>query len=320
MVMATPLLQSLRACLEGELWAMGKNKALQLYNGSDLFDRFIPYNEKGLIPFLDTLSILKPLNFERGVIVPHSFRSALLFFLGNVRFRIGYVRNNRGFMLTSRVQEEMKPEPTVEHYLKIIDAMGGERTLDVPVLTVTEGEEKKFDEKFMDMRSPYVVFITGAQYGPSKRWPDRHFSELADRIAKELNMNIILLPGSGEEELAHKIYEGVEYKEQVAIKSMDIRELKVCLSRASAVVSNDTGPRHISAALSVPTIVLLGPMDEQYTRYRSSCTYTLSKDVTCRPCNNKKCDKNHACLAGITPDEVFLKLEEIFEARASKTH
>ena len=51
----------------------------------------------------------------------------------------------------------------------------------------------------------------------------------------------------------------MEHKEQVAIKSMDIRELKVCLSRATAVVSNDTGPRHIAAALSVPTIVLLGP-------------------------------------------------------------
>ncbi len=46
---------------------------------------------------------------------------------------------------------------------------------------------------------------------------------------------------------------------------MNVRDLKVCLSRASFVVSNDTGPRHISAALSVPTIVLLGPMDDRYT-------------------------------------------------------
>lgn len=318
--MATPLLQSLRDCLEGELWAIGKNKALQLYNGCDLFDRFIPYNEKGLITFLDTLSVIRPLDFERGVLIPHSFRSALLFFFGNVKSRIGYVRNSRGFMLTSRVQEEVRPEPTVEHYLKIIDAMGGKRILDAPALTVTEDEEKKFDEKYMDMRCPYVVFITGAQYGPSKRWPDTYFSELADRIIKELNMHVMILPGFGEEGLVQKIYKGVEHKEQVTIKSMDIRDLKVCLSRANAVVSNDTGPRHISAALSVPTIVFLGPMDEQYTRYPSHCTYTLSKDVPCRPCNKKNCDKHHACLTSITPDEVFLKLEEIFEARPNKTH
>jgi heptosyltransferase-2 len=320
MVMATPLLHSLRASLEGELWAIGKNKALQLYNGNDLFDRFIPYNEKGLIPFLDTVSFLRALNFERGVIMPHSFRSALLLFVGNVGNRIGYARNHRGFMLTSLVQEKIRPEPTVEHYLKIIDAMDGKRVLEAPVLTVTEDEDKKYDEKYIDMRSPYVVFITGAQYGPSKHWPDSYFSELADRIVKELNMSVNILPGFGEEGLAREIYQGVEHKERVAIKSMDIRELKVCLSRATAVVSNDTGPRHISAALSVPTIVLLGPMDDQYTHYPSPCTYVFSKDVTCRPCNKKKCDKNHACLTSIKPDEVFLKLEEILEVRPNKTH
>jgi heptosyltransferase II len=320
MVMATPLLHSLRACLEGELWAIGKNKALQLYNGNNLFDRFIPYNDKGLVPFLDTVSFIRPLGFERGIVMPHSLRSAILFFVGNVVERIGYARNHRGFMLTSRVEEKARPEPTVEHYLKLIDAMGGTRILESPVLNVTEDEDEKFDEKYMDMRSPFVVFITGAQYGPSKRWPDSYFSELADRIVKDLNMSVNILPGFGEEELARKIYQGVEHKEHVAIKSMDIRELKVCLSRATAVVSNDTGPRHIAAALSVPTIVLLGPMDEQYTYYPSSCTYALSKDVSCRPCNKKKCDRNHACLTSITPDEVFLKLEEILEARPSKTH
>lgn len=320
MVMATPLLKSLRDFIEGELWAIGKNKALQLYNGSNLFDRFIPYNDKGLIPFLDSVSFIKALNFEQGVIMPHSFRSALLFFTGNVKNRIGYRRNNRGFMLTLQVQETTRPEPTVEHYLKIIDAMGGARAIDAPVLRVTEDEDKKFDEKHMDTGSPYIVFITGAQYGPSKRWPESHFSELADRIVNGMDTGVIILPGFGEEELARKIYDGTKCKERVAIKMLDIRELKVCLSRAAAVVSNDTGPRHISAALSVPTLVLLGPMDDQYTRYPSPCTYALFNDVLCRPCNKKQCGKNHECLTGITPDEVFQKLEEILEARPSKTH
>lgn len=320
MVMATPFLQSLRAHLKDELWAIGKNKALQLYNGNNLFDRFIPYNDKGLIPFLDTMSFIRTLNFKNGVILPHSFRSALLFFAANVPKRIGYARNQRGFMITSRVEEKLRPEPTVEHYLKIIDALGGTRIVETPVLKVTDDEDKKFDEKYMDLSIPYVVFITGAQYGPSKRWPDSHFSELANMIVRELNMNIYLLPGFGEEELAQKIYQGVEQKDRISIKSMDIMELKVCLSRAATVVSNDTGPRHISAALSVPTIALLGPMDEQYTRYPSPCSYVFSKDVACKPCNKKRCDKNHVCLTSISPNEVFQKMEEILEARPNKTY
>ncbi|NMC95220.1 MAG: glycosyltransferase family 9 protein, partial [Syntrophorhabdus sp.] len=115
-------------------------------------------------------------------------------------------------------------------------------------------------------------------------------------------------------------YQNVEHKKRVFVKVMDIMELKVCLSRAAAVVTNDTGPRHISAALSVPTVVLLGPMDEQYTHYPSSCTYVFSKDVACRPCNKKRCDKNHVCLTSISPNDVFQKLEEILEVRPSKAH
>jgi len=320
MVMAIPLLQSLRASLDGELWAIGKSKALQLYSGSDLFDRFVPYSGRGLITFFDTVSFLKNLGFKRGIIMPHSFRSALTFFAANVADRVGYARNSRGFLLTSRVEEKVRPEPTVEHYLRIVDILGGKRVSEAPTLAVAQEEEQRFDEKYMDMRRPYVVFITGAQYGPSKCWPENYFSQLADRVITEGNMNVYILPGLGEEALAQKIMEGVEHREQVAMKSMDVKELKVCLSRAAAVISNDTGPRHIAAALSVPTIVLLGPMDERYTVYQSTCTHTIRSDVSCRPCNRKKCDKDHACLTGIKPEEVFDKLEEDLELRPSAAH
>jgi heptosyltransferase-2 len=85
---------------------------------------------------------------------------------------------------------------------------------------------------------------------------------------------------------------------------MGIRELKVCLSRASVVITNDTGPRHIAAALEVPTVVLIGPMDDRYTTYPNAFVHQLAKDLPCKPCNRKACDGSHECLAGITPQEV----------------
>lgn len=318
--MAIPFLQSLRASLDGELWAVGKSKALQLYNGNDLFNRFIPFDRKGFTPFIDLIASVKSPGFVRAVAMPHSFRSALLFYVAQIGERIGYARNKRGFMLTCQVPEKVRPEPTVEHYLKIIDVMGGRRMLEAPVLSITEDEERKFDENHVDMKRPYVVFITGAQYGPSKCWPGANFSELANMITGDGATNVYILPGVGEEKFAHKIRDGVKSKERVSVISLDIRELKVCLSRASAVVTNDTGPRHISAALSVPTVVLLGPMDERYTHYPSRFTYPILKEVPCRPCNKRKCERDHACLRAITPGEVFEKLGEIFEHRHREAH
>jgi heptosyltransferase II len=320
MVMATPFLHALRASSYDEIWAVGKTSAIHLYNGLNLFDRLISIEDKGIAAFFDRASALKKAGFKRAIALPHSFRSAFFFYNLRVKERIGYARNKRGFMLTRKIEEKGDgPEPTVEHYLKIIDALGANRSLDAPILLVTDDEDEKFDEKFANIKKPFGVFIAGAQYGSSKCWPHGHFSELADKIVEKYDMKIYILPGKDEEMLAHKVREGAKHKDSIEIKSMNVRDLKVCLSRASFVVSNDTGPRHISAALSVPTVVLLGPMDDRYTVYPSSFTYRLWKeDIPCRPCNKKECGKGHECLAEILPDEVLKTIGGIIEKTEHK--
>jgi heptosyltransferase-2 len=316
MVMATPFLLSLRQSIGGEIWATGKPSAMHLYNGLDLYDRFIPYDGKSILGFLDLVSSVRRARFDRGIVLPHSLRSVLLFFLGQVRERVGYSRNKRGMMLTTTVSERPGgPEPTVEHYLRVLDVLAAERIVEAPRLQVTDDEERRFDDRFAEVSGEYVVFIIGSQYGPSKRWPDTYFSALADLLVDRFSISVYLLPGKGEEEIARRIRDGARHKEQIVVKDMDVREMKVCLARASLVVSNDTGPRHISAALSVPTIVILGPMDERYTIYPNSFTHCMSADIPCRPCNRRQCDRDHECLKGIKPEEVAHKVEEVLGGR-----
>ena len=311
MVMATPFLSSLRKPGNGELWAIGQSKAMHLYDGLELFDRFIPNDSKDVVSFLDKVSMLRELRFDQGIVLPHSFRSALLFFLGGVQNRIGYRLNKRGFMLTQPLKRAAKLVPTAEQYLRILDALGAERENEAPFLRVTPDEEQRFDQKYTDVGGDYVAFIVGAQYGPSKRWPASHFSGLADMIASKYSRMIYILPGKQEVELARRIQNTVSNKEKVGIEVMDIADLKVCLSRASLVVCNDTGPRHIADALETPTIAILGPMDTKYTEYPSRSTHIVCKDVDCRPCNRKKCDRDHECMTGIGAQDVFAKVEEI---------
>lgn len=309
--MASPFLHALRTSLDGELWAVGKSKAVHIYNGLDLFDRFIPLDSKGVLSFLDVVGSLRRSRFKRAIALPHSFRSALLFFFAGVQERIGYARNSRGALLTRRVEESPPPEPTVEHYLKIIDTLGESRLFPAPLLLVTEDEESGFDKKYTDIHKPYGVLVVGAEYGPSKCWPGAHFSRLADMIINRFDMKVYILPGKGEEKTARKVWDGAQRRDRLEIRDMGIRDLKVCLSRASFCVSNDTGPRHIASALSVPTVVMVGPMDELYTRYPSPTTRVLMNDVPCRPCNKKTCDRGHECMAGISPDRAFSTLEEL---------
>jgi len=316
MVMAVPFLHALRQHAQDEIWAMGKESAIHLYNGLDLFDRFVPIRGNGLGLFFETTNRLNRAGFARAVALPHSFRSALFFFNLRVRDVVGYARNRRGFMLNVKVPETKELQSTVEHYLRIADTLGVPRTIEAPILAVSADEEKKFDQEFSDMRRPYAVMIVGAQYGPSKCWPAAYFSELADEIIERYDMNVYMLPGRNEEDLARRVHERIHAGDRAGIRSMNIRDMKVCLSRAAFVVSNDTGPRHISAALSVPTVVLAGPMDERYTAYPGRSTRVVSKDMACRPCNKKKCDGNHECMTGIKPGEIAEIVGDILEERA----
>jgi heptosyltransferase-2 len=172
MVMATPFLHALRAHSYDEVWAVGKTSAIHLYNGLNLFDRLISIEDKGILAFLERWSLLRKVDFKRAIALPHSFRSAFFFYNLRIRERIGYARNKRGFMLSQKIAEKSSdPESTVEHYLRIIDAMGVNRSLDTPALFVTDDEDEKIDGGFADMKKPNCVFIAGAQYGPSKCWP-----------------------------------------------------------------------------------------------------------------------------------------------------
>ncbi len=316
MVMAVPFLNALRKELDTELWAIGKESAIHLYNGLDLFDRFVPIHKTGLHLFIETANKLKKVGFARAIALPNSFRSVLFFFNLRVRERIGYDRNKRGFMLNVKVTESARLESTVEHYLKIADTLGIGRRIASPILAVTSDEESKFDQEFTNITKPYAVMTVGAQYGPAKCWPAAYFSELADAVIQKFGLNVFMLPGKDERGIADRIYAGINQKDRADILSMNIRDMKVCLSRAAAVISNDTGPRHISAALSVPTIVFAGPMDERYTSYTSPSTRVLSKDMPCRPCNRKKCDRGHECMMDIKPQEVVGIVGDIIEKKA----
>ncbi|MEN6615291.1 MAG: glycosyltransferase family 9 protein [Syntrophorhabdus sp.] len=311
--MAVPFLHALRKNLKGEIWAIGKDSAIHLYNGLELFDRFVPIGNGGYSLFVDTAAKLKKVGFSRAIALPHSFRSALFFCNLRVREIIGYPRNKRGFILSLKVKEGPGLESTVEHYLKIADALNVPRSKESPVLTVTPDEESKFDQEFSAIRKPYAVMVAGAQFGPSKCWPVEYFSELADDCISRYGMNVYMLPGKNETAIANEIYGGIKNKDSAHILSMNIRDMKVCLSRAACVVTNDTGPRHISAALSVPTVVFAGPMDEKYTSYKSPNTYVISRNVSCRPCNKKKCDRGHECMREIKPEEVTRMLGDILE-------
>ena len=129
------------------------------------------------------------------------------------------------------------------------------------------------------------TFLIGIHPGGSsfdKRWPEKQYAELADRLARQYNATILLLHGPEEAALAHNIQQAMQ--SGVTVHAPDsIRELGALLSCCNLVVCNDSGPMHLAAALDVPMVAVFGPTDHVAWHPLSENASIVRRDMPCWP-------------------------------------
>ena len=319
-VMATPALIALRkGWPDSHITVMGKETSRALLEGMALWDSFIPFNrtgkDAGTGGFLKAASRVRKERFDTGIILPNSLSSALLFALGGVKERVGYNRHGRKALLTypvpaRRVKGRFIPVPMVDYYLKLLEARGIKPAARHTKLTVTE-EDAKWAGELWDTRGlsdgqPVIAVTPGAAFGPSKQWIPEYFADLSDRLRETLHAHVLFLPGPGEEALMAEIDRACQISPDILLPSeTPLNRLKAVIDRCNLLLTNDTGPRHIAVALDTPVVVVMGPTDPRYTSANLEKTLVIRKELPCSPCMLKVCPKNHECMRGITPEEVF---------------
>jgi heptosyltransferase-2 len=208
--------------------------------------------------------------FDAVLLLPNSFRSALGARLSGAKIRVGYARDGRGWLLTHRANpaEHSKhaPIPAVDYYAKL-----AEFAFDVPPiehqieLFVSEDENQAADELLRDVKPPFAILNPGANRA-DKRWPAEKFATLAETLAGSRGMTIVISGSPRERDLLKSIERTAKVKIiNLAERNPELGTLKAVIKRAAVMVTNDTGPRHIAAALGTPVITLFGPTDHRWT-------------------------------------------------------
>jgi heptosyltransferase-2 len=100
----------------------------------------------------------------------------------------------------------------------------------------------------------------------------------------------------------------------------DLSQAVGVLSLADVLVSNDTGPAHIAAALNRPTLVIFGPTDPRTTRPFSPRAEIIRRPPDCAPCMLRDCPIDHRCMWAITPDEVFARASAMMKVDKAEVH
>ncbi|MDW5440979.1 lipopolysaccharide heptosyltransferase II [Polaromonas sp. SM01] len=255
--------------------------------------------------------------FDTAYVLPNSLKSALLPLLAGIPKRVGYLGEARVGLLTHRLKNPAKGKrpPMVAFY----SALSGEAHLDTdrPELQMPAAEVEQALADLGLKRGAYVVFAPGAEYGPAKRWPASHFSELA----KHLAVPVVLLGSGKEAALCEEIAAPVNALQagkclNFAGKTTLVQAL-CAIAAAQHVVSNDSGLMHVAAAFGVPQVAIFGsssplhtpPLNTQATVLWLKNDAGYQPPLDCAPCFARECPLGHTrCLNDISAARVLAAL------------
>ena len=227
--------------------------------------------------------------YDRAIVLPNSWKSALVPFLAGIPQRAGYVGELRYGLLNSTLPNSKSPMP--QHYARLAGPLKG--ALAPPRLAVSTDEIAEAQQRF-GIAGPYAVLCPGAEYGPAKRWP--YFKELAARMPVP---SVILGSASDREAAA-----GLGGKDLVGRTTLD--EAIRLIAGAALVVSNDSGLMHVAAALGRPQVALFGSSSPEHTPPASANARVLGLRLECSPCFARECPLGHfRCMKEISVDHVL---------------
>ena len=150
---------------------------------------------------------------------------------------------------------------------------------------------------------PLLAIAPGAEYGPAKRWPERHFAELA-ATKRRAGWTVWLFGSARDREITAAIAGDADLAGRTSLD-----QAVALLALADAVVSNDSGLMHVAAALGRPQVALFGPSDALRTGPRNPAARVLRLGLDCSPCNKRVCPLgHHRCLEDLEPAQALAAL------------
>ena len=220
----------------------------------------------------------------------------------------------------------------IHHYLRLAAVLGASPEPVAPCLMVSQEDidavQRRFDLPAPDFARPLIGLNPGAEYGLAKRWPEERFVETARRLQERFPCNWLVLGGKADMELAARIAAGIQSGDNLAQHTVwnvagqtSLRELCALLRECDMVLSNDTGPTHVAAAMGSPVVVPYGSTSPEITgpglpgdpRHR-----LLESNAPCAPCFHRVCPIDFRCMNSIPVSQVVDALTDVY-AQQHKT-
>lgn len=245
---------------------------------------------------------------DAAVLLPNSFQSALAARLAGIPERWGYATDGRGGLLTRRaaVPATVRGESQVYYYRAMLAGVGLEVSASPDTrLSCPEEWRHRGSALLDDGEDDWVGLNPGAFYGTAKRWIPERFGLLGDLLARRTGCRLALLGAASERPLAEAIAAAMQAPVRVLSGQTDLPALVGLLARIRLLVTGDSGPMHVAAALGTPVIAIFGSTDPRETAPRGEGHRLLREPVACSPCMLRECPIDHRCMRRVGVDQVL---------------
>lgn len=334
-VMATPALRALRDHFkDATIIGVMRPYVAEVLAGTDLLDRAIEDNSRGWTRGMFTTSRrLREHSIDLAILFTNSFRTALVAWLGQCQRRIGYARDGRNWLLTSRLQPivdsdgHYQPAPVMDAYNRLAERAGTPvpgYQMELATLPVDEARADEVWRTFeMSIHRPVIALNPGAAFGAAKHWPVHHFAHLARMLVDQLDAQVLVLCGPKERDLAHMICQQTDRSEvhSLAQAPLSLGLTKACIRRADLLVTTDSGPRHFAAAFQRPVVSLFGPTHVEWTETYFAREVRLQHLLSCGPCQQRVCPlrgvNHHRCMEELSAEEVFTACMKLLNGKST---
>lgn len=257
--------------------------------------------------------------YDQAILLPNSFKSALVPFFAGIPKRTGWRGEMRYLLLNDiRTLDKEKYPLMIERFAAL--AFPADTALPVPLpwpqLKIDANARTDTLAKFrLNTSPPVLALCPGAEFGEAKRWPERHYAAVAgDAIAK--GQHVWIFGSANDAAVAETIISLLPDSQRNACHSLagktSLGEAIDLLSLATAVVTNDSGLMHIAAALARPLVAVYGSSSPEFTPPLSQHAAIVRSGISCSPCFQRQCPLQHRdCLEKLGPQQVLDALHRV---------
>ena len=307
-LLATPVLPNLRREFPAaRIDFLVEKFAAPVLADNSFINNIISYDKK----YQSSFSIISAVRSNKYDMVIDLFanpRTAIITLLSGAKLRVGYPFKWRRYAYNVLVPSRSYKIHNIEFNLDALRSIGIRVELSHPQFSVTD-ESRQFAEKFIEhhalSRKTFVTINVGGGW-EIKRWKNDNFISLCKMIRERLGYQVVVLYGPSEKTEAERI---ASSSDSILASQTSLHEMGAIMQASLLLITNDSGPMHIAAALGVPTLAIFGPTSPQLQGPLGNVSEIVRNErLDCLECNLTKCPIGNPCMKELEAETVFEKL------------